>query len=120
MSNHFHLIWQILGENTREKVQLSFLRFTAQQIKFDLEKNHPKVLEHFKVNAKDRMYQFWERNSLSVEITTEHFFYQKLDYIHQNPVKAMLCNSAEDYYFSSAKFYEKGETDFDFLTHYKE
>ena len=85
-----------------------------------MQKNHPKVLEHFKVAAKDRMYQFWERNSLSVEITTEHFFYQKLDYMHQNPVKAKLCNFSEDYYFSSAKFYEKAETDFEFLTHYKE
>ncbi len=28
-------------------------------IKFDLADHHPEVLNHFKVNAKDRAYQFW-------------------------------------------------------------
>ena len=32
------------------------MKFTAQQIKFDLLKNHPLVLEKFKVNAADREY----------------------------------------------------------------
>jgi putative transposase len=41
-------------------VQRDFLKYTSQQIKFDLQKNHPKVLEHFKVKVKDRHYQIWE------------------------------------------------------------
>jgi len=32
MSNHFHLIWQVMGTNKREDVQRDFLRYTAQQI----------------------------------------------------------------------------------------
>jgi hypothetical protein len=39
-------------------VQRDFLKYAAQQIKRDLVKNHPQVLERFKVNAKDRRYQF--------------------------------------------------------------
>ena len=64
MSNHIHLIWQALAGKTPEQIQHSFMKFTAQQIKFDLVENHPLVLDKFRVNAKDRLYQFWERNSL--------------------------------------------------------
>ena len=52
MNNHVHFIWQIQEGFTKEAVQRDFLKFTAQQIKDDLEKNHPKVMSLFKVNAK--------------------------------------------------------------------
>lgn len=42
---------------------------------------------------------------------------QKLEYIYGNPVKASLCKYPEEYYFSSAKFYETGIDDFNMLTH---
>ncbi len=48
----------------REHVQRDFLKFTARQLKFDLEKNHPQVLEKFYVGARDRKYQIWERKSV--------------------------------------------------------
>jgi REP element-mobilizing transposase RayT len=32
MSNHFHLIWQMLGDHRREDVQRDFLKYTSQQI----------------------------------------------------------------------------------------
>ena len=71
-----------------ENVQRDFLKYTAQKIKKDLIKNHPAVLAHFKVNVKDRAYQFWELNALSVELRTSKVFQQKLGYIHYNPVRA--------------------------------
>ena len=74
-------------------------------------------MEQFKVNVKDRSYQFWERNSLSVELRSSKVFMQKLEYIHYNPVKAGLCINPEDYYYSSAKFYATGVDDFGMLTH---
>ncbi len=101
MHNHIHLIWQMRENHKREDVQRDFLKFTGQQIKADLKKNHPDVLAHFLVNEKDRKFQFWERNSLSIELFTEKFFEQKLDYIHNNPVTAGLSNTPEAYYFSS-------------------
>ena len=118
MDNHIHVIWQSLQSNSSKKTQLSFMKFTAQQIKFDLQKNHPAVLEKFYVGTSDREYQFWERNPLSIELYTEEIFYQKLEYIHMNPVKAGLCLLPEEYKYSSAKFYEQGINDWGFLTHY--
>lgn len=118
MSNHIHLIWQIQEGYEREAVQRNFLKFVSQTIQRDLEKNHPKVLERFYVNAKDRKYQFWERNPLSIDLWTKEVFIQKMEYIHNNPVAAGLCGNAEEYKYSSAKFYESGEDEFGFLTHW--
>lgn len=95
------------------------MSFTAHKFKADLEINHIEVLPHFKVEAKDRAYQFWERNSLGIDLVNEAMFIQKLNYIHQNPVVARLCAMPEDYYYSSAKFYEKGIDDFKMLTHWR-
>ena len=39
-----------------------------------------------------------------------------MEYIHNNPVVAGLCVNAEDYKYSSAKFYETGKDEFGFLT----
>ena len=68
MSNHIHLVWQIQPGHKREDVQRDFLKYTAQKMKQDLENNHPQVLVNFLVNAKDRKYQVWERNPLSVDL----------------------------------------------------
>lgn len=103
---------------TREQVQRDFLKFTAQAIKFDLIKNHPEVLSQFSVKAKDRQFQFWERNALSVDIWNEAVVVQKLTYIHDNPVKAGLVASPSEYKYSSAAFYETGIDPFGFLTSY--
>lgn len=110
MNNHIHLLWQVREGNTREVIQRDFLKFTAQRIVMDLKKNHPEVLAHFYVGAKDRKYQIWERNALSVSIWTEAVFYQKLEYIHQNPVRAGLCMCPEEYLYSSAAFYSEKRT----------
>ena len=103
MSNHIHLVWQIQPGHKREDVQRDFLKYT--------------VLVIFLVNAKDRKYQVWERNPLSVDLWSREAIWQKLEYIHQNPVRAGLCITAKDYYWSSAMFYHTGKDNFGWLTH---
>ena len=119
MDSHLHLIWQAKPGYKPSELQHSFLKYTAQQIKFDLQTHHPKALIHFKVDARDREYQFWERNSLGIELYNEAVFLQKLNYVHSNPVSAGLCKLPEEYKYSSAKFYETGVDDFGFLQHYR-
>jgi putative transposase len=119
MSNHIHLIWQAINGCTPQENQQSFLKYTAQQIKFDLQKNNLTLLEEFRVNAKDRTYQFWERNSLSIDLHSEEVYLQKGNYIHYNPVEAGQCKFPEDYYYSSARYYETLVDDFGFLTHWR-
>jgi REP element-mobilizing transposase RayT len=118
MSNHIHIIWQGTTLFSLKNTQLSFLKFTAQQIKFDLEKHHPDVLPYFLVETKDRKYQFWERNALSIDIMSSEVFIQKLNYIHKNPVRAQLCELETDYKYSSAKYFMNEHHDFNFLEPY--
>ena len=119
MPNHIHLIWQMKDGINSSHVQRDFLKYTAQQIKFDLQKNHPEVLEHFRVNVKDRNYQIWEHRPLSIPLWSTQVFEQKMDYIHNNPVqeKWKLADLPENYYYSSARFYLLNEDHFGFITH---
>jgi len=120
MPNHIHLIWKINNTIKREDLQRDFMKYTAQQIKFDLQKFHPKVLDHFKVEAKDRQYQIWERNPLSIDILRRSVLEQKLNYIHQNPIqdKWNLIDCPENYKYSSASFYIENKKSWSFLSHY--
>jgi putative transposase len=120
MSNHIHVIWQMHAGIKRSSLQRDFLKFTSQMIKRDLQQNHPRVLSHFLVNAKDRKYQLWERNPLSIDIWSEKVLKQKLKYLHENPIRAGLCRFAEDYKYSSALFYKTNIDNWGFLTHYRD
>jgi REP element-mobilizing transposase RayT len=116
MNNHMHFLWHTLHPNKKEDVQRDLLKFTAQMMIKDLRNNNTVLLQEFYVGAKDRKYQIWERNPLTVPIWSEQVLKQKLDYIHNNPVKAGLCARAEDYKYSTAAFYGGGEDAFGFIT----
>lgn len=118
MSNHLHMIWQMLGEHKREAVQRDFLKFTGQQILKHLRNEQSLLQSDLLVQAKDRKYQVWERNSLSIPLWSRNVFPQKLDYIHNNPVKAGMCRYPEEYKYSSAGFYLRDEKQWSFLVHY--
>jgi REP element-mobilizing transposase RayT len=110
MPNHIHVLWKINIGFTLVEVQREFLKFTSQKIQSDLKENHPLVLEKFRVNLKDRKYQFWERNSKSKFLPSRSVVEQKLDYMHNNLVqgKWMLADDPSDYKYSSIRFYEGG------------
>lgn len=119
MPNHIHLMWEFLDLNGKEMPHASFLKYTSHKIQKDLRKNHPKVLEQFKVNSETRNYQFWQRDSLPIHLYSPSVIYQKLNYIHNNPCKGrwMLSFNPIDYKYSSANFYETGKDEFGFLLH---
>jgi hypothetical protein len=54
---------------------------------------------------------------LSIELTASKYMRQKLDYVHNNPVKAGLCQAPEDYRYSSAGFHLLNTKEWDFLMH---
>lgn len=122
MPNHIHLIWQIQDGYQRDNIQMRFLKFTAQQMKFRLIDTADSRLQDFLVNAKDRQYQFWERNPLSIDLWSKQVFEQKFDYIHNNPLqdKWRLTEFPENYRYSSANFYVTGYDEFELLNHFNE
>ena len=104
----------------RENVQRGFLKFTSQRIKDRLKLNEPDLLSQLLVNAKDRKYQLWERNPLSVDLWSEKVMVQKIRYIHENPVRAGLSTYSHEYKYSSALLYKTGIDNWGFLTHIRD
>lgn len=68
------------------------------------------------------MHRIWQRYPLAVLMDYKWKVEQKIDYIHNNPLQDHwnLATSPEEYKWSSAKFYEEGIDEFDFLTDYRE
>ncbi|WP_185287915.1 hypothetical protein [Chryseobacterium lactis] len=58
-------------------------------------------------------YQFWRHDNKPIELWSNKVIWQKINYVHQNPVEAGLVFRAEDYRYSSAIDYcdEKGLLD---------
>ena len=52
---------------------------------------------------------FWQRSFRGLLIETEEMFWHKANYIHQNPVEAGYVEQPEQYPWSSASLYLKGE-----------
>ena len=117
MNNHLHLVWQMVGDSRREDVQRDFLKYTAQQILKVLRSEQSPWLEEIRVRAIDRKYQVWERRALHIPLWSAKALWQKIRYIHENPVRAGLSRQEEEYRYSSATFYYLNKKDWSFLTH---
>ena len=122
MPNHIHLLWNMLKMNGNESPATSFTKFTAHQFRKHLLTNNPIQLEEYKSEKMDRNYQFWKRDPLAIPLSTEDILIQKLDYMHNNPIKEKwnLCQQAEQYKWSSANFYLTGFDEFGMLKNFRE
>ncbi len=80
------------------------------------------MLEKYLTDKSDRAYQFWKRDPLAILLSSQEILIQKLDYIHDNPIreKWKLAEYPEDYKWSSAKFYDSGQDIFSFLKHFRD
>ena len=114
MSNHLHMI-----VDTNDDVLRDFKKFTNKKILKVLEQDEHEsrrewLLDRFWfAGANDKRiknYRFWQEGNHVEEIYTMEFLMQKLNYIHQNPVRAEIVARPEDYLYSSALNYvgEKG------------
>jgi len=52
----------------------------------------------------------WHKRYYDFNIFSQKKLREKLEYMHSNPVRAGLVRSAEEWPYSSAKFYETGES----------
>lgn len=117
MPNPIHLIWRTSGLNGKETVQASFLKFTAHAFQKQLQEEGDQALFPYRVDAQNKKFEFWQRDSLAVPLFTRAVAFQKLHYIHQNPLAAHwnLATDPNDYPWSSCSFYERGISEYSFL-----
>ena len=122
MSNHLHMVVSAEGEQTVSDILRDFKKFTNKKILKALEEEVQEsrrlwMLDRFRfAGANDgriKKYRFWQEGNHVEEIYTSEFLWQKINYIHQNPVRAEIVACAEDYVYSSARDYagEKGVLD---------
>jgi putative transposase len=117
MPNHVHFIWRANELNGKETVQGSFLKYTAHAFKKLLKQEGTGILTGYAVDASNKQYEFWQRDSLAIHLYTQEVACQKLEYIHLNPLAEhwQLVTDPSDYFYSSASFYEKGSSNFTFI-----
>lgn len=120
MPNHIHLLWCKQDAWLERNIQQMFLKYTGQQIKFSLKDSGNPELENYRSSQRDREYHFWERRAYKATMYNREVAAQKLTYIHNNPVKAGLCDESIDYKYSSARYYELNQDEWKFITHYEE
>jgi REP element-mobilizing transposase RayT len=102
MSSHIHaILWPDMDVNLSDVIR-DFKRFTSRKISKEAEiQSAAEILEVFKrARNQNRMqetsqYQVWQEGSHPEAIFTEKFAHQKMDYIHMNPVRAGLVETAD-------------------------
>jgi AICAR transformylase/IMP cyclohydrolase PurH len=100
-------------QRCHKRGRIGFKHFTATRILEEIE-NTPEsrkdwMLYRFeyagKYDRKITNYRFWQDKSHPIELLSSKFINQKMNYIHQNPVRAGFVANAEDYLYSSARNY---------------
>ncbi len=97
MINHIHLITKT--DDTIEFVR-DFKKFTARNILANMKNREPDLLKLFK--SVGTGYEFWSKTNMPELIESDQFMVQKVNYIHQNPVKKIYVARPEDWSWSSA------------------
>lgn len=64
---------------------------------------------HARYNNNNSQFQLWQNDNHPIELYSPDFIYQRLGYIHQNPVRAGWVEMAEHYRYSSATNYAGGK-----------
>ncbi len=124
MSNHVHAIVTATNANLSDVIR-DFKTFTSKAITASIlrepESRKDWLLYMFKFYANQKAssdtFKVWTNNNHPEAIFSDDFMRTKLNYIHQNPVRAGIVSEPYYYKYSSASNYEngKGIIDIDFL-----
>jgi REP element-mobilizing transposase RayT len=123
MHSHIHLMCKATNGFILSDVMRDFKKYTSKKI-IQTIMNEPesrrewllayfeKACEHLK---REQNYKVWQDGYHAEIIETNWFIKQKVNYIHNNPVKDKVVTLPEDYYFSSARNYAGLENDLDVI-----
>ena len=113
MTNHMHLIGSAKEGFRLSDIIRDFKKFTAKTIinsmANELESRRDWMLYRFEYAGKFKnrisKYKFWRDDNHAVLLDSNKMMEPRLDYVHDNPVDAMIVDQPEDYLFSSARDY---------------
>ncbi|MDF1543879.1 MAG: transposase [bacterium] len=105
MPNHIHLLILPL----RQKYQISLILKSIKQsvsrsVMILTRKTNPNSLDSFKTKSKSKPFRFWQPGGgYDRNIISQVALRKSIDYIHNNPVKAGLVQSPDEWEWSSFK-----------------
>ncbi len=116
MTNHVHLLVRS-NKEPLSGILRDFKSFTSKKILEEIQNGQESrkdwMLNLFEFAAvkhkRNSVYQFWSHENHAEYIYSNKFMRQKLEYIHENPVRAGIVQKAEDYKYSSAGDYTDEE-----------
>jgi len=112
MSNHIHLIAQSSTGNLSATIR-DIKKYTSKRI-IDIIQNIPEsrcnwMLKQFSYHARRHArnitYQVWTHENHAVCLYGPEFIREKIEYLHNNPVRSGIVKKPEDYLYSSARNY---------------
>ncbi len=112
MTNHLHLIARSHPPFRMSDVIRDFKKFTSKKLVAAIgelpESRREWLLHKFEYHAKAtgraKDFKLWRDDNHAVQVEGS-MLQQKIEYIHNNPVRAMIVSTAEEYLFSSASVY---------------
>jgi REP-associated tyrosine transposase len=97
MLNHIHLIIQ--SPDSIGFVR-DFKKFTSKQIKLNIRVTEPDVL-HIFTNRKAQ-FNLWQKTNMPIILQNKKILLQKINYIHNNPVRKGYVSNSQYWKYSSA------------------
>lgn len=117
MSNHIHLVGRCDPPGEMSGFLRDFKKFTSKKftttMQFISESRREWLLDKFSFEARrtrrSEVYKIWKDDNHAIDLSSIDVM-EKIDYVHNNPVRAGLVEYPEHYVYSSARDYagEKG------------
>ncbi len=105
MVNPIHFILYFQERNRLSDYMRDFKKYTALKIREYYEQRKPGKLAAIAYQHREQYFKVWEDRYDDACLYSREVCETKIEYIHNNPVKAGLVNNAVDYKYSSAAFY---------------
>ncbi len=113
MPSHIHLVVAMPEGESISDFMRDFKKYTSTKVRQQLEiEERLSALKSLRANAygkKNQVFKLWMDRFDDLVIDQEETLGVKLEYIHNNPVKAGLVEEAEEWEFSSARSYAFGD-----------
>ena len=107
MPTHLHMILVFERKFKLSDFMRDFKKWTSVKILENLHnENEFKLLRKMKYRFREQKHKVWQDRFDGYSLKHPNVVFQKMLYIHQNPVKKKLVEKAEDYFYSSAGFYK--------------
>jgi REP element-mobilizing transposase RayT len=121
LENHVH--WICIGPDLSRRIG-EFKSFTATSIIKMMKSKGTKTLlqelEFYKLKHKiDQQHQFWQEGSHPQMIDSEEVMWQKIEYIHNNPLRRGFVDDPVHWRYSSARNYAGGKGLIDVVTDWR-